>query len=115
MGSVAPFPIMKPDEAVELLRQIAEMETHRLFFSDHVEIRMIERGINRIQVCRILARGRLKGEPQWQTDQRTSQAGWKCQFNGVSAGSRITVVAKLVLSGTKSDQPPAVVITVFEG
>jgi len=115
MGSVTPFPIMKPDDAVEQIRQIAETETHRLFFSDHVEMRMVERGINRTQVCRILARGRLKGEPQWQTDQRTSQAGWKCQFNGVSAGSRITAVAKLVFSGTKSDEPPAVVITVFEG
>lgn len=105
---------MKPDDAVAQIRRIAEMETHRLFFSDHVEMRMIERGINRTQVCRILAKGRLRDEPQWETDQRTSQAGWKCKFNGISAGSRITAVAKLVLSGTRSDEPPAVVITVFE-
>lgn len=86
MGSVTPFPMMKPDDAVEQIRQIAESETHRLFFSDHVEMRMIEREINRTQVCRILAKGRLKGEPRWETDQRTSQAGWKCQFSGISAG-----------------------------
>lgn len=109
------MPLMKPDEAVEEIRRIAQKETHRLFFSDHVEMRMIEREINRTQVCRILATGQLKDKPQWETDQRTSQAGWKCQFNGISAGSRITAVAKLILAGADSDEPPAVVITVFEG
>ena len=108
------MPLLKPDEAVEEIRRIAQKETHRLFFSDHVEMRMIEREINRTQVGRILATGQLKGKSQWETDQRTSQAGWKCRFNGVSAGTRITAVAKLILAGTDSDEPPAVVITVFE-
>lgn len=115
MGSVTRLPMMKPDDAVEEIRRIAEMETRRLFFSDHVEMRMIERGITRTQVCRVLATGRLKCDPQWETDQRTTQAGWKCQFYGISAGARITAVAKLILTGTDSGESPAVVITVFEG
>lgn len=107
--------MMKPDEAVGEIRRIAREETHRLFFSDHVEMRMIEREINRTQVCRILAAGKLQGEPRWETDQRTSEGGWKCTFHGISAGARITAVAKLILAGTESDIPPVLVITVFEG
>jgi len=105
---------MKPDDAVEEIRRIALLESHRLFFSDHVEMRMIEREINRTQVCRVLASGHLKGRPQWETDQRTSERGWKCRFQGISAGTRITAIAKLILAGSDTDEPPAVVITVFE-
>ena len=115
MGSVTPMPMMKPDEAVAEIRRVAEAETHRLFFSDHAEMRMIEREITRTQICRILASGRIQNEPNWETDSRTGESGWKCRFQGISAGARITVVSKLILVGTDSDVPPVLLITVFEG
>lgn len=115
MGSVTPMPMMKPDDAVEEIRRIAKAETHRLFFSHHAEMRMIEREITRTQVCRILSTGRMQGDPNWETDQRTGESGWKCRFHGISAGARITTVAKLILAGADSDDPPVLLITVFEG
>lgn len=115
MGTITPLPMMKPDEAVEEIRRIAREETHRLFFSDHAEMRMIERKITRSEVCRILATGELQREPRWETDARTSESGWKCRFHGIAAGARITAMAKLILAGSDSDIPPLLVITVFEG
>ncbi|MDT8322153.1 MAG: DUF4258 domain-containing protein, partial [Xanthomonadales bacterium] len=97
MGSVTPLPMMKPDEAVEEIRRIAKEQTHRLYFSDHAEMRMIEREITRTQVRRILANGELQDQPHWETDKRTSESGWKCTFHDISAGARITAVAKLIL------------------
>lgn len=80
---------------------------------DHAEMRMIEREITRTQVRRILANGELQDQPHWETDKRTSESGWKCTFHDISAGARITVVAKLILVGTDSEMPPVLVITVF--
>lgn len=115
MGKVIPIPMMRPDDAVAEIRRIAEAETHRLFFSDHAEMRMIQRKITRTQVCRILSAGKVQGDPVWETDQRTQESGWKCRFHGISAGARITAMAKLVLAGPNSNEPPVLVITVFEG
>jgi len=113
MGKTAPIPLIKPDDAVAQLREIARTATERLFFSDHAEQRMIEREVTRTQVRRVLHSGELIGQPRWETDSITSECGWKCKFRGISAGARVSVVAKLVVNRESPDELPAVVVTVY--
>lgn len=113
MGKMTPIPLIKPDDAIEKLREIAEFASGRLFFSDHAEQRMIERAITRTQVRRVLHSGEVIGQPRWETDSRTNECGWKCGFRGISAGARVSVIAKLVINRDRTDDPPAVIVTVY--
>lgn len=113
MGKTSPIPLIRPDDAVDELREIAKSASERLFFSVHAEQRMIERDITRTQVRRAIHSGQLIGQPGWETDSITGECGWKCKFRGISAGARVTVIAKLVVNRDKPNEPPAVVVTVF--
>ena len=83
----------KKVDAISKIQEMAELDTGSIFFLDHAEMRMIERGITRRQILNVLKRGEFFGEVEWCTKE---ERGWKCKFRDISAGERISVVAKLV-------------------
>lgn len=68
---------------------------------------MLERGVTRKQVFNVLKRGYLIGNIEWCTK---DERGWKCKFRAISAGERISVVAKLV---EREDGELVLVVTTF--
>ena len=107
MSRVAKLPrIRKPDVDTEI-RRLATGVLGRFFFSDHAEMRLIERDITKRQVFNVVRSGTLVEEPVWDTEK---ESGWKCRYHWITAGVSITVVVKLV---ERSDGHCDLVITAF--
>lgn len=79
-----------------------------MYLMDHVEMRMLERGITRRQVFNVLRRGELIDGIEWCTKK---ESGWKCKINTLTAGVSVSVVPKLV---SRPDGEVVLVITAFE-
>lgn len=88
------LPTTKKSNAIKKIRKVAE-NTSLVIFLDHAEMRMQEREISIAQVFRVLRFGDPK-TLQWDTE---SERGWKCKFTRITAGARLSVVAKLVERG----------------
>lgn len=89
------------------IAEIAKQSTGDIFFSDHCEMRMIERQITLRQVLQVLRRGEIVGDVAWNTDK---ERGWKMKLKCVAAGSEIVVVAKLI----EREQECVIALTTFE-
>lgn len=76
--------------ARRILREAAE-EPARVFFTVHVEKRMKERRITRVQVLRCLRNGTITEAPAWSSTKGT----WELRVEYVTAGDQVRVVAAI--------------------
>lgn len=79
-GKVVPIGL-SPVRARDLLRESAK-DSARVFFTQHAEVRMRERGITRTQVLRCLAHGRVVEGPS-----RDVKGNWIMKLEVVSAAN----------------------------
>ena len=90
----APIELPIPVDQVEAeIRRLAQEESQAVFVLPHAKERMAQRDISIRQIIRVLRNGDLIQAPQWDTE---VEKGWRCVFAGISAGIKVTVVAKLV-------------------
>ena len=93
MSIVAKLPIIKKCDVDLEIRRLATGVSGRFFFTEHAEMRLIERDITRRQVFNVVRSGKLIEDPVWDTE---NERGWKCRYNWITAGASVTVVVKLV-------------------
>lgn len=105
MGVLA-LPKTSKNDAIQRVAQIADNTTGFVYFSEHCEMRMLERGISRKQILRVLRSGELIGKVEWDIEE---ERGWKMKLKRISAGAEIRVVAKLV----ERDSECVVAVTTF--
>ncbi len=80
---------LSPTTAKRLLSELAR-DSKRVFFTNHAEERMQQRGISRLQVLRCLQHGNLIEGPA-----RDVHGKWVVTVEVLSAGDVVTVVAAL--------------------
>ena len=107
MRNVANLPIIKKCDVDVEIRRLATGVSSRFFFTEHAEMRMIERNITKRQVFNVVRNGDLVKDPVWDTDK---ESGWKCRYNWITAGASVTVVVKLI---ERSNGHCDLVITAF--
>ena len=106
MSDPIKLPKFTKDGAVEEIRRIAKEDSSKVIVLDHAKIRMMEREITSRQIYNVLKNGEPKCAPEWDTEQ---EKGWKCRLSRVTAGTAVTVVAKLV----ERDENVCLIVTVF--
>lgn len=78
---------MVGDRVLPLIHTLST-DSAKIFFVDHAEKRMVERGITRPQVIECLRHGTVTEPPHQDIHGR-----WRCTINHSSCGDRIQVVA----------------------
>jgi len=96
---------LTPLSAQRILQELVEHQTDRIFFTDHVVQRMLERRITRKQVLCCLRNGHFLDGPNWSDDRN-----WVMKLEVLSAGDPIVVVAALDHDG---DGNHSIVITAY--
>lgn len=96
-------------QIVQVLRLAAE-DSSKVFLSAHAEQRAAERGIDRLQVMRVLKRGQLTEKP-WLD---ANNDNYRLTVEGISAGSKIKVVAALQPEDPQCNSY-IIVVTVIKG
>lgn len=107
MPKLISLPKYNKGNVFEAVQQIAESNTQAVFILDHCELRMQERNITRVQVIRTLRQGTLTEPPVWDSEH---EKGWRCRVSHVTAGTPLTVVAKLI---ENADDELVLVITAW--
>ncbi|MCW7556503.1 DUF4258 domain-containing protein [Endozoicomonas gorgoniicola] len=107
-SKVVTLPFIKAGEVRQEIARIAKDESHNLDFLDHALLRMQEREVTTRQILNVLKNGEQIGDVTWCTDQ---EKGWRCRLSRVTAGVKITVVAKVV----QRENTTCLVITTWEG
>ena len=102
------LPFISKDKVREEIENIARNKSHNLDILDHAITRMTERDISMRQILNVLKNGEQLGSITWCTEE---ERGWRCKLSRVTAGSKVTVVAKLV----ERDATNCLVITTWEG
>lgn len=92
-----------------MLRLAAE-DSSKVFLSEHAEQRASERGIDRLQIMRVLARGRLTEQP-WPD---VNHGNYRVTVEGISAGAKLKVVAALQPQNPECNSY-IIVVTVIKG
>lgn len=108
MQNVIALPFISRDKVREEVKRIASEESQNLDFLDHAILRMNEREVTTRQVFNVLKNGEQIGDISWCTD---NEKGWRCRLSRVTAGSKITVVAKVV----QRKDVTCLVVTAWEG
>jgi hypothetical protein len=103
---IVALPFIKAEEVESEVRRIATKDTTNLILLDHAHIRCVERGINLKQITNVLKNGDRTTDYTWDTH---IENGWKCTFQRVTAGIKVTVAVKLV----KRESVSCLVVTVF--
>ena len=93
MDNIHAFRRVKREDVVDVIREIAELESDKVFMATHAELRMFEREITLNQVIRTLQFGDVIEGPEWDTK---IDAGWKVLMRHVTAGEYVSVAAKLI-------------------
>jgi len=92
-SKVIELPFISKDAVRGEIRRIAESETQSLSLLDHASDRMIQRDVTMRQILNVLKNGEQLGDICWCTEK---ERGWRCKLSRVTAGVKVTVVAKLV-------------------
>ncbi len=87
------FPTIRPEEVRREIARIAKEEAQKVVYLDHAIDRKIQREITDIQILRVLKSGHQIGKVTWCTEK---EKGYRCKLEGVSAGVKVSVIAKLV-------------------
>ena len=107
MENVAKLPIIKKCDVDSEIRRLATGISGRFFFTEHAEMRMIERDITKRQVFNVVRNGKIIEDPVWENN---NEKGWKCRYNWITAGASVTVVVKLL---ERDDGHCDLVVTAF--
>lgn len=107
MGKIANLPTIKKCDVDAEIRHLATGVSGRFYFTEHAEMRMIERSITKRQVFNVVRSGTLLEDPIWDSDK---ESGWKCRYSWITAGVSVTAVVKLI---ERTDGHCDLVITAF--
>jgi len=105
---VISLPFISKDKVREEIENIARSKSQNLDILNHAITRMAERDISMRQILNVLKNGEQLGSITWCTE---GERGWRCKLTRVTAGSKVTVIAKLV----ERDETSCLVITNWEG
>ena len=105
---VIQLPHFKAQDVRGEIRRIAKSETQNVEFLQHAIERMEQRGITSRQVLKVLQDGEQIEGADWCTDK---ERGWRCKLSCVTAGDKVTVIAKLV----ERENSACLVVTTWEG
>ena len=97
---------MKPANALKIIRERAQA-SGRILILRHARQRMIERGVDDLDVQRCLRGGVITEGPYVPTDSNTG--AWRCNVEGVISGDRLRVVVEL-----PKEPPDLLVVTVID-
>ena len=100
------LPRFTRETAESEIRRIAKEDTGNLILLDHALDRMEQREISLRQILNVLKNGEAVLPSSWDTEK---EKGWKCKFRRVTAGTDVTVVAKLV----ERNESTCLIVTVF--
>ncbi|MBU2755189.1 DUF4258 domain-containing protein [Acidithiobacillus sp. CV18-2] len=75
------------DRVVPLIRALAA-NADRVFFVEHAEQRMMERGITRPQIIECLRHGTVSEPPH-----QDAHGNWRCTLEHITCGDRVRTVA----------------------
>jgi hypothetical protein len=100
------LPFIKAEDVEAEVRRIATESTQHLILLDHALDRSEERGISLRQITNVLKSGDRTSDYKWDTQ---LENGWKCTFQRVTAGVKVTVAVKLVMRDCVS----CLVVTVY--
>jgi hypothetical protein len=103
---IVALPFIKAEDVEAEVRRIASASTQDLILLDHALDRSTERGINIRQITNVLKNGDRTSDYKWDTQ---IENGWKCTFQRVTAGVKVTVAVKLV----KRESVSCLVVTVY--
>lgn len=103
---IVALPFIKAEDVEAEVRRIATEATQNLILLDHALDRSVERGINIRQITNVLKNGDRTSDYKWDTQ---IENGWKCTFQRVTAGVKVTVAVKLV----KRESVSCLVVTVY--
>lgn len=101
------LPFIAASEVEAELRRIATEATENLVISDHARMRMIERDITLGQIVKTIKAGGMICAPSWCAEK---EKGWRCTFERINAGVKVTVVAKLI----KQNENLCLIVTSWE-
>jgi len=107
VGTIDNLPRIKKCDVDVEIRRLAMGMSGRFYFTDHAEMRLLERDITKRQVFNVVRSGNLLTDPVWDTEK---ESGWKCRYSWITAGASVTVVVKLV---ERSNGHCDLVITAF--
>lgn len=85
-----PVPLTTPEAFIRAVRDRAAFH-HMVLTTNHADEQMIERGVTRRMVLRVLARCDLVEGPHWDD----THASWSGKVSGTSAGVSLAVVCAL--------------------
>jgi len=103
---IAQFPLQE-NTARQIINDLAENYTSRVFFGSHVKKRMLERGVTTTQILRLLQN---KHAVFTEGPYETPSGDWKFNIRGKVAGDIITIVVALK---NHQDNPKAALVTVW--
>ncbi|WP_422138204.1 DUF4258 domain-containing protein [Endozoicomonas sp. ALC020] len=104
--TVEEFPL-KPNSALNIVRDLADNHTQSVRFSQHAKDRMLERGVSNKQVFDVLGSHRSYiTESPYQTPRGT----WKFNLMGFSSGTAIELVIDI---RRPEDAPSIYIVTVI--
>lgn len=87
------LPSTKKEDAFSRIQELALQDNGSCIeILEHAIMRIDERGISIRQVMNVLKFGNLESTT-WCNE---SENGWKCKISRITAGAKVTVVAKLV-------------------
>ena len=94
------------DKRLKELLSILTKDSSKIRLTKHVQDRMRQRGIDLLQILRVLGRGEIT-EQAWFNH---TTGDWRFTIKGIAAGTTISVVAALILIDPV-EQSYAIVIT----
>lgn len=100
---------LSTQELLQCIRLAAE-DSSNVYLTDHGEERAVERGVDRLQICRILRRGRLVEGPWFDPN----HGNYRFTMEGISAGCMLRVVAAVELADPITNSY-VIVVTVIKG
>jgi len=107
-GKLISLPFIAKDKVRDAIKNIVSSKSQNLDILNHAITRMEERDISIRQILNVLKNGDQVGDITWCSDR---ERGWRCKLSRVTAGNKVTVVAKLV----KRDNVHCLVVTTWEG
>jgi hypothetical protein len=90
---VLALPKFRATDVRDEIARLAREQSIDVIILDHAVDRQDQRGVTSRQILNVLKNGDQIGTVDWCTERENS---WRCKMSRVTAGSKVTVVAKLV-------------------
>jgi len=103
---VLALPSVKAIDVRAEIEKLARERSINVILLDHAVDRQEQRGVTSRQILNVLKNGEQIGTVTWCTKEEN---GWRCKISRVTAGAKVTVVAKLV----EREERTCLVVTVW--